>query len=101
GEMEYGFCWRLVLLGNQRRVARPANFHAAEEIGLGAGHAVKPCRLELRALAEDVRVGMEARARAAPVVHVAEAFQRSLRHAARKALAVELPAARDLDLEHV
>ena len=52
-------------------------------------------------LAEDLRIGMEADPGAAPVVDLAELLQRALRHAARKALAIELAAARDLDLELV
>ena len=44
---------------------------------------------------------MEAHLGAAPVVDLAERLQPALRHAARKALAVELAAARDFDFELV
>ena len=52
-------------------------------------------------LAEDLGIGMEADRGAAAVLHLAERFQPALRHAAREALPVELPAARHLDLELV
>src|SRR5690606_10421083 len=101
GEVEDGAWRRLVLLLQKRRIAGPADFDAAEQIGLRARHTHDARRLELRALAEDVRVRMEARARAAPVVDLAEVFQRALRHAAREALAPQAAAARHLDLEIV
>ncbi len=44
---------------------------------------------------------MEARARATAIVDVAQLFQRTLRNAAREALAIELLVARDLDFENV
>src|SRR5262249_25126085 len=40
-------------------IALPADLDAADEGGLGAGHAVEPGRLEGAALAEDHRVGGE------------------------------------------
>jgi hypothetical protein len=55
----------------------------------------------MRALAEDLRIGMEAHARAAPVGDAADRLQRPLRQAAREGLAIEHLAARDLDLEPV
>jgi hypothetical protein len=57
--------------------------------------------IEFGVIAEDLRIGMEAHAGAAPVVDVAEFFQPALRNAAGEALAVELAIARDLDFEHV
>ena len=90
---------RRVLLLDEQRIAAPADFDAAEQIGLRARHPVEAGRLEGRVLAEDVGIGMEADLGAAPVVDLAERLQRGLRNAARKTLAVELAAARHLDLE--
>ena len=55
----------------------------------------------MRVLAEDLRVGLEAHLGAAPVVHAADGLELALRQAARKDLAVEGLAARDLDLERL
>src|SRR5690606_12308137 len=90
---------RLVL--DERGIAGPADLDTAEEIGLRPRHAVEPRRVELRTLAEDLGVGMEARAGSAPVVHFAETFEPGLRYAARETLAPELAAARHLDLAEV
>src|SRR4029079_6359639 len=98
GEMELRLGRRLVLLADQRRVAAPADLDAAEQIGLGARHAVEARRLEGGALAEDLRIWLEAGPGAAAVVHLAELLQPPQRHAPGKTLAVELAPARDLDL---
>src|SRR5690606_6511419 len=87
GEVEHGLFGRLVPFLQQCRIAGPANLDAAEQVGLGARHAHDARRLELRALAEDIGVGMEAGPCAAAVVDLAEVFQYPLRYAARKALA--------------
>src|SRR5260370_192604 len=67
GEMQprlFGYAVR----PRHRRVAPPADLDAAEQIRLGAGHAVEQCRAE-RCVAEDLRVGMKAQRRAAAVLH--------------------------------
>ncbi len=61
--MEGGLGGGLVVEALRR--APPANLDAAEQIGLGAGHAIKPRRLERRALAEDLGIRQEANGGAA------------------------------------
>ena len=90
-----------VLAVEELGCALPADLDPAEEVGLGAGHGEQALGLEGGALAEDVRVRLEADARAAPVMDLAELLQLLQRRAAREALAIELPAARDLDLERL
>ena len=67
--------------GEKRRRAAPADLDAAEEIGLRARHLEQAPRLEVRVLAEDLRIGLEAHLGAAPVQHAADGFE--LRLAAR------------------
>ena len=67
GEMQHRLRRRLLALADQRGIAAPADLDAAEEIGLGARHAVEPRRLEARLLAEDLGIGMEAHLGAAPI----------------------------------
>ena len=100
-EMERCLGRRRILVLDQQRIAAPADFDAAEQIGLRPRHAVEPRRLEGRALAENVGIGVEADLGAATVVHLAERLQLALRDAARKTLAVELAAARHLDLKQI
>ena len=57
-EMEHRLGGRVVL--DERRIAAPADLDAAEEIGLRARHLEEARRLEVRALAEDLLVGVEA-----------------------------------------
>ena len=52
GKFQHVFGRRLVL--DQRRIAGPADLDAAEQIGLGLGHAVEPRRREMRVLAENL-----------------------------------------------
>ena len=87
------------ILLQQRRVALPADFDAAEEIGLRARHAEQARRLEVRARAEDLRVGLEAHPRAAPVVDAAHVLELRDRQAALEALQIELLAARHFHVE--
>ena len=101
GEMEHSLFGRLVRVADEFGRTAPAYLDAAEKIGLRAGHLVEPGGLEARVLAEDLRVGMETCAGAAPVLDIAEELESALRHAPREALAVELAAARHLDLKVV
>ena len=82
-------------------VAPPADLDAAEEIGLGARHAVEGRRLELGLVAEDLRIGMEADRGAATIGDGAGILQFRLGLAARILLRPELLVARDLDPEPV
>ena len=84
---------------DQFRRATPADFDAAEEIGLGARHAEEARRLPMRAGAEDLRVRLEAHLRAALVLHLAELLQRPERNAAREFLAVVTLVDRDIHLQ--
>ena len=97
GEMEGGFLRRIV--GDQRFRARPADLHAAEQVGLRAGHAEQALRLEGGAFAEDLLVGPEAHLRAAPVLDGPEVLQLAQRRAAAELHAVELLAARHLHFQ--
>ena len=96
GEVKHGL-FRGIGAFDQRSRADPADLDAAEQIGLGAGHAVEPSRVKPGAGAEDVRIGMEADLGAAAVVNVAELLEAALRNAAGKALTIEFLVARDLD----
>ena len=98
GEVEAGLL-RNVLAGDEVRRARPADLDAAEEIGLGARHGEQALGPEGNVLAEDLRVGLEADARAAAVVDIADFLQPALGRAAREDLAIELAPARHLDLK--
>ena len=78
--------------------AGPADFDAAEQIGLGARHLEHALGLEMRLGAENLRIGPEADFGAAPVRRLAGVLQFGLRLAALERHSVELLAARDLDL---
>ena len=82
----------------QLRRAGPADFDAAEQIGLRARHLEDALGLEVRLGAENLRVGPEAHLGAAPVRRLAGFLQFALRLAALEGHAVELLPARDLDL---
>ena len=101
GEMERGLFRNLILALQQFRCAAPADLDAAEQIGLRARHSEQALGLERRLRAEDLRVGMEAHLGAAPVGRAAELLQLALRLAAFERHAIELLAARDLDLQPV
>ena len=83
----------------QGRVAVPADFDAAEQIGLGARHLEQPLRLEGRLGAENIGIRLEPDTRAAAVVDLAEVLELALGMAALEAHAIEFLAAGDLDLE--
>ena len=74
GKAEYGL-FRRVRAFNQRRRAIPADLDTAEQISLGPRHAEKARGAEMRALAENLCVGMEAHPGAATVLHRAELLQ--------------------------
>jgi hypothetical protein len=83
----------------QRGIAAPADFDAAEQIGLGARHLEQPLRLERGLGAENLGVGLEADGGAAPVVDFAEVFELALGMAALERASCRAFGARDLDLE--
>ena|SRR5665213_1829571 len=79
----------------------PANFDAAEEIGLGTRHLEEALRLERQTSLENLRVRLEANARATPVVDLAEVLEFPGGDAARESLPVEPPPERDFDFQHL
>ena len=81
----------------QGRGGLPADFDAAEQIGLGAGELVKPAGTKARVFTEDLRVGQETDGGAAAVGSGADLFQLGHRVAARKTLGKDFAIARDLD----
>ena len=83
----------------QRLGARPADFDAAEQIGLRARHLEDARRLERGLGAEDLRVGLEAHLGAAPVRRAAELLRACPSACRARTPCVELLAARDLDLQ--
>ena len=99
GEVEAVLGRHVVDALEQRRLAAPADFDAAEQIGLRARHLEQALRLEGGLGAENLGVGLEADLGAAAVVDLAEVFELALGVAALERHAVELLAARDLDLE--
>ena len=54
------------LIRDQRRIAAPADFHAAKQIGLALGHAIEPGGGKFD-IAENLGIGLEADNGAAPV----------------------------------
>ena len=99
-EMERGLL-RHVGAFDQFLGAGPADFDAAEQIGLRARHLEHALGLETRLRSENLRVGMEAHLGAAAVRRLAGVLQLALRLAALEHHPVELLAARDLDLHAV
>ena len=89
------------VVGDEGRIAAPADLDAAEQVGLGARHLEQPPRVEGAALAEDLLVRLEAHGGAAPVHHGPELLQLSLRLSALELHGVELLAACDLDVERL
>ena len=79
--------------------ATPADFDAAEQIGLRARHFEQALRFERRLGAEDVGVGLEADFGTAAIVDLAEVLELALGVAALKIHSIELLAAGDFDLE--
>jgi len=101
GEVQRVLGGNVVAVVDEQRVALPANLHAAEQIGLGTGHAVQRARLQAGAVAEDFRVGMEQHGGAAPVLHRAHLGDRAQRRATAEFLAIQLALARHLDHQAV
>ena len=97
-EVERGLLRHVVVAAQQFLGAGPADFDAAEQIGLGARHLEHALGDEMRLGAENLRVGTEAHLGAAPVRRLAGVLQLALRLAALERHPVELLAARDLDL---
>ena len=83
----------------QLGIATPADFDAAEQIGLRARHLEQALRLEGGLAAEDIAVRLEADAGAAAVVDLAEVFELALGMAALETHPVKFLAACDLDFE--
>ncbi|MEY9475271.1 hypothetical protein ABH992_007670 [Bradyrhizobium yuanmingense] len=98
-EVERRFRRHVLYAFEQLGRAVPADLDAAEQVGLRARHLEQALRLERGLLPEDVGVGLEAHARAAAVVDLAEVLELALGMAALEGHAVELLAARDLDFE--
>src|SRR6478609_11967210 len=69
GEMERVLGGDLVEALEQLGIAFPADLDAAEQIRLRARHLEKALRFECGLLAEDLRIGMEAHARAAAIMN--------------------------------
>ena len=98
-EMEAVFGRNIFDALQELRRAAPADLDTAEQIGLGARHLEQALRLERGLGAEDVGIRLEADARAAAVVDLAEVFELALGMAALEGHAIELLAARNFDLE--
>src|SRR5690606_29263859 len=96
--MEHGLYRHLV--AGEALVAAPAQLDAAEEIRLGPRHPETAARREMRRGAENLRIRVEARRRAAPVLHPANILHVLHDLAAREDDAVQLLVARHLD-DHV
>ena len=87
--------------GQQRGRAPPANFDAAEQVGLGARHPEHAGRVEAHGLAENLLVGMKAHLGAALIGDFAEGLEFRDGDAALEGLAISHLAAPDLDLKPV
>ena len=99
GEVKRRFRRNIVDALEQFRRAVPADFDAAEQIGLRARHLEQALRFERGLGAENFGVRLEADGGAAAVVDLAEVLELALGMAALERHLVELLAARDLDLE--
>ena len=98
GEMKGRLLRHVVDAAQKFLGAGPADFDAAEQIGLRARHLEHALRLEMRLGAENFRVGPEAHFGAAAVRRLAGVQQFGLRLAALERHPIKLLAARDLDL---
>src|SRR4029077_20067137 len=81
----------------QSRIAAPADFDAAEQVGLRTRHLEQALRLEAGLRAENVGIRFEADSGATAVVDLAEVFELALGMAALERHSVDLLAAGDLD----
>ncbi len=100
-EVEHGLFRCFLLWVEQGRIAVPADFNPAKQISFRPRHAIKTMRIELRCLAENIRVWMETDAGAATIMHFAEFFQPALRNTPRETLAIKTAIARDFHFQHV
>ena len=98
GEMECRFLRHVVDAAQKLLGAGPADFDAAEQIGLRARHLEHALGLEMRLGAENLRIRPEPHFGAAAVRRLAGVLQFGLRLAALERHPVELLAARDFDL---
>lgn len=78
GEMQRRFGCDAPFGLQQRRRAFPAQFDALEQERFGARHLERDLRLQMRVLAENLRIGMEAHGRAAAIIGRADLLQRAL-----------------------
>ena len=99
GEMEFVLGGHILDALEQLGRAAPADFDAAEQIGLRARHLEQALRLEGRLRTENIGIGLEADFGAAAVVDLAEVFELALGMAALEIHPIELLAAGDFDLE--
>ena len=99
GEMEDRLRRRLAVGIEEGLRAFPADFDAAEQIGLGARHLEQPRRGKTCGFAENLRVRPEAHLGAASIGDAAEVLDPADRRAARKDLPIKNLAARDLDFQ--
>jgi len=81
---------------DEGRVAFPADFNAAKQIGLGFCHGVKPRRVEVD-FAENLCIGHESHGCTAFVFRLSDFLQLALRQAARKLLPVQGLLTRHID----
>ncbi len=98
-KMQHGLGRRVV--ADQGRRARPADFHAAEQIGLRPAKPVQPGRAERQNGPENLRIRLEAYRRPAAVLHGTRIDQFRRRLAAGIALAEQHAIARHLHLHHL
>src|SRR3546814_2426851 len=96
GELEYRLGGGVV--ADQLGRAFPPDFDPGEQIGLCPRHAKQALRLETAVLAEDFGIGDKGNAGAASVRRRTQFFESAEREPARETLAIELLAARELDL---
>src|SRR3546814_20504225 len=95
GKLEHGGGWRVV--ADQAGIAVPADLDTPEQIGFGAGEAIKPRRLEMRGRPENLDVGNKAQRCTAPVGRRSQLFEAGRRMATGEGLPEKLAIARHLD----
>jgi hypothetical protein len=82
GKMEFRVGRNVLDAAQQFRVAMPADFDAAEQVGFRPRHVEQPLRLERRLAAKNLGIRLEAHAGAATIVDLAEPLELALRLAA-------------------
>ena len=97
GEAKHRLRGNLALRIETSGRAAPADFDAAEQIGLRARHLEQALGIEFRRLAENLLVGKEAHLGAAPIGGLADDFELGDGEAALERLPVERLRARHLD----